>query len=196
MPKKFWVRNEGQLVGTIGGVIIAILAAGLTYYFSQRQIDKKEQNAYNGLLYTLYVELYWQDHHFVLLKETLSKLEFVSIKNNEFVLQEAPMQFDLSITEQVLLKSIDYKHFNHDLVALLTSYQNQVRDINYFLDFNKASYLLRNLNDDVEKKKRISDYFSVLKNEYINKTQPVIADLREIIKNELKDYPKEKLNLE
>jgi len=49
------------------------------------------------------------------------------------------------------------------------------------------------LKDEPEIEQRIADYFNVLNNEYINKTQPVISDIRKLIENELKDYPKEKI---
>lgn len=81
----------------MGGLLIAILAAYLTYFFSVRQAQKKERDAYQGLLYTLHVELYWQNNHFDLLKVTLDKLKDASIENKSFVLESSPMQFNLSI---------------------------------------------------------------------------------------------------
>lgn len=191
----FWERNEGTLLGTLGGVIIAILAAFLTLLFSQYQISKKEKETYQGLLYTLHVELHWHDQHFDLLKNTLQKLKTTSIKNHEFVLLNSPMQFDLSITETILLKVVEYKHFNQELVAFLTSYLNQMKDINYFLDFSNASELLIKTENGINKGELISDYFTVLENQYIGKTQPVISDMRKIIENELKVYPKKKMVL-
>lgn len=189
----FWERNEGDLIGAMGGLLIAILAAYLTYFFSVRQAQKKERDAYQGLLYTLHVELYWQNNHFDLLKVTLDKLKDASIENKSFVLESSPMQFNLSIIETGLLKAIDYKYYNHEIVALLTSYLNQIRDINYYLDFKNANMLLHNLADKQEIEQRIGDYFNVLNNEYITKTQPVISDIRKMIENELKDYPKDKM---
>jgi len=189
----FWERNEGALIGAIGGLLIAILAAYLTYFFSVRQAQKKEKDAYLGLLYTLHVELYWQNHHFDLLKKTLVKLKSASIENNSFVIESSPMQFNLSIIETGLLKVIDYKYYDYRIVALLTSYLNQIRDINYFLDFKNANELIHNFNDKHEIEQRIADYFNVLNNEYVNKTQPVISDIRKLIENELKDYPNEKM---
>lgn len=189
----FWERNEGDLIGAMGGLLIAILAAYLTYFFSVCQAQKKERDAYQGLLYTLHIELYWQNNHFDLLKVTLNKLKDASIENKSFVLESSPMQFNLSIIETGLLKAIDYKYYNHEIVALLTSYLNQIRDINYFLDFKNANMLLHNLANKQEIEQRIGDYFNVLNNEYITRTQPVISDIRKMIENELKDYPKDKM---
>lgn len=189
----FWERNEGQLVATIGGILIAIIAAYLTYLLSLYQINKKEKDAYQGLLYTLHVELYWQNHHFELLKKTLYRLKITSIQNKKFVFESTPMQFDLTIIEKGLLNVIDYKYYNYELVALLTSYINQIRDINHFLDFKNASDLLNNLNDKPDIEQLIAGYFNDLNIEYINKTQPVISRIRKIIENELKNYPKEKM---
>lgn len=189
----FWERNEGELIGAMGGILIAILAASLTYFFSIYQTQKKEKDAYQGLLYTLHVELYWQNNHFDLLRKTLDKLKVASMVNKSFVLESSPMQFNLSIIETGLLKAIDYKYYNHEIVAFVTSYLNQIRDINYYLDFRSANDLMLNLNDKQEIEQRIADYFDVLINEYINRTQPVISNIRKLIENELKDYPKEKM---
>lgn len=191
----FWERNEGTLLGTLGGILIAILAAFLTLMFSQYKISKKEKENYQGLLYTLHAELYWHDHHFKLLKNTLLKLKTASIKKQEFVLLNSPMQFNLSITETILLKAVEYKHYKHELIALLTSYLNQMRDINYFLDFSNANELLIKTENGINNGEIISDYFTVLENQYIEKTQPVISDMRKIIESELKNYPKEKMVL-
>lgn len=189
----FWERNEGDLVGSLGGIFIAIIAAYLTYYFSVIQAQKKEKDSYHGLLYTLHVELYWQNNHLILLIKTLDILKAASLENKSFVLESSPMQFNLSIIETGLLKIIDYKYYDYKIVALLTSYLNQIRDINYYLDFKNANMLLRNLNDKQEIQTCIEDYFNVLNNEYINKTHPVIIDIRKLVENELKDYPKEKM---
>lgn len=191
----FWARNEGQIIGTIGAGIVAILAAFLASWLTQRQINKKDKNEYQGLLYTLHVELNWQNNQFELLKKTLERIESISIENQSFVLTNAPMQFDLSVTEQCLSKIIDYKQFNHGLVALLTSYQNQIRDINFYLDFKNANEVLINQQDTQDIDSRIEDYFNVLKSEYINRTQSAISDIRKLIESELEDYHKNKLIL-
>ncbi len=117
----FWERNEGTLIGAIGGLLIAILAAHLTYFFAVRQAKKKEKDAYQGLLYTLHIELCWHNHHFNLLKNTLDKLKSASIEKKSIVINNSPIQFDLSIIETGLFKVIDYKHYNYEIVALLTS---------------------------------------------------------------------------
>lgn len=189
----FWERNEGELIGSLGGLLIAILAAYLTYFFSEQHALKKEKDAYQGLLYTLHLELYWQKNHFVLLRKTLDKLKTASIEKQSFVLESSPMQFNVSIIETVLLKVIDYKYYDYKIVALLTSYLNQIRSINYFLDFKNAKELMHNLNNKQEIEQRIVDYFNVLNNDYIDKTQSVIPDIRKLIEIELKDYPKENM---
>ena len=39
----FWGENEGTILATLGGIFIAIIAAFLTFMFSQYQISKKEK---------------------------------------------------------------------------------------------------------------------------------------------------------
>ena len=148
---------------------------------------------YQGLLYILHVELDWHRHHFVLLKNSLESIEQVSILNNIFVLKSPPMRFDLSICEKSITHLIDYKTFNHEIVAYLASYINQIRNINYFLDFNNANAILSKIEDEAERKVHIKNYFLGLKTEYIDKTMPSISEIRILIEQELKNYPKDKI---
>ncbi|MEI6062380.1 MAG: hypothetical protein WCR72_16895, partial [Bacteroidota bacterium] len=189
----FLQRNEGQLVGTSGGILIALLATYLSYRYSRYQASKKEKTRYQGMLYTLHVELYWQNLHFDLLIKTLESLKIVSIQNKSFVLEDAPMQFDLFIIEKGLANIIEYKNYKHELVALLVSHLNQIRSINQFLDFKNVSALNNNLQVKKCVEKSIESYFDTLSNEYINKTQPGISVIRKMIEDELKDYPEDKL---
>lgn len=185
----FLIRNEGQLIGTLGGVLIAILAALLTFFFSQYQSDKRGKFTYQGLLYILYVELGWHINHLKLLRATLNELKLASIRNHTFVLESAPKQVDLSIFEKGILNLIDYKHFNHGIVAFVVSYQNQIREINSCIDFKNAKELLANMNDIHDIDKRIADYFDVLDNEYTKKAQQLNYEIQKLIEKELKGYP-------
>ena len=91
--------------------------------------------------------------------------------------------------ETSLIKIIEYKNYNYELLALLTSYLNQLRDINYFLDFRTTNELLNKSEPIINRGEIISAYFTTFEEQYINKTKPVISDIRKIIENELKDYP-------
>ena len=189
----FLQRNEGQLVGTAGGILIAFLATYLSYRYSGYQNRKKEKTHYQGILYTLHVELYWQNIHFDLLVKTLENLKIVSIQNKSFVIEDSPMQFDLTIIEKGLANIIEYKNYKHELVALLVSHLNQIRSINQFIDFKNVSTLNKNLQEKKIVEKSIEGYFDTLSKEYINKTQPGISGIRKMIEDELKDYPKDKM---
>lgn len=203
---KFWNRNEGQLIGTAGGILIAILAAFLTYYLSNRQVNKKEKEAmekemkkekekYEGMLYVLHVELYWQNHQLDMLKNTLDKLKTTSIDKRKFVIENAPTEFNLLIVEKCLDKIIDYKDYKHELVVLLVSYINQIKELNYILDFRNARELISNMGKDetLDIEGRIEDYFNTFNAEYIEKIKPNISTIRQIIEEELEDYPREKM---
>lgn len=98
----FWTRNEGQLIATIGGIVVALLAAYLTFYFSNLQTKRKEKENYDGMLYILHVELFWQNNQLDMLKRTLEKLKTTSINEREFVIENPPAQFNLAIIELCL----------------------------------------------------------------------------------------------
>lgn len=187
----FWQRNEGSIIGTFGAALIAVLAAFLTYYLSQKQIKKNNKNSYQGLLYALHIELDGHKHHFSLLENSLEAIEKVSIENDEFIIKSPPTQFNLLICENTISRIIDYKKFNHEIVALLTSYMNQIRNINYFIDFNNANAIISKVENNAEKKLHIKNYFSALKEQHIIKTESIISQIRIIIEEELSDYPKE-----
>lgn len=187
----FWDKYSIQVISTASGVLIALVAAFLTYYLSKHQTNNDNKHKYQGLLYTLHVELDWHYHHFDLMTNTLRKLEKNSMAIERFATNGDPMLFDLSIVENIVLKLTDYKNFDHAIVALLTSYLNNLKDINSYLDFRIANELLDNQVGNHDSKQIISDYFQTLRSEYVDKTQPVINDIQKLIKDELKNYPKE-----
>ena len=202
----FWTRNEGQLIGTVGGVLIAILAAFLTYYLSNIQANKKEKDAmkkemkkeketYQGMLYVLSVELYLQSHQLDMLKKTLEKLKITSLDKREFVIENAPSEFNLLIVEKCLDKIIDYKDYKHELIVLLVSYINHIKELNFILDFRNARELMSKLGTDetLDIEGRIEDYFNTFDVEYIKKARLNISMIRQIIEKELEDFPREKM---
>lgn len=99
-----------------GGIAIAILAAFLTFSFSQYQENQQDKKNYEGLLYVIHVEMVWQKNHFLLLRNTLSQLKKASTDSHSFIIQDSPMQFNLAMLETSLTKVIEYKKFNHKLV--------------------------------------------------------------------------------
>jgi len=191
----FWTRNEGQIIGTLGGTLIALIAACLTFYFSQLQAKRKERESYQSMMYVLHTELYWQNNQLDLLKRTLDELKKVSIKEREFVIENPPAEFNLSIVEKCLDKIIDYEDYNHKLVVFLVSYINQIKSLNNILDFRNVRELMsktsKNETRDIEK--LIEGYFNTFNVEYIDKAKPNISTIRKLIENELKDFPKEKM---
>jgi len=180
----FWERNQGDIIGTLGAGIIAIFAAFLTYYIQRQQL----KYAYQGFLYVLYIELINHNNNFKLLKDTLAKAKLISIEKRDFIFEKAPMQFSLLIIENTLSKATNYKKFNHKLIALLTSYADNIRNINYFLDFTNAKEIITHQEQGQNIEHQIADYFETLNIEYIEKTQPVIKDLLKQISVELKNY--------
>jgi len=188
----FLHRNEGQLFGIMGGIIVAIIASFMTYWLSQIQILQNDKKAYKSLIYTLLVEVTWHKNHLKLLKGTLGDIRIASELEHTFVLKEPPMQFSLSIIEASLPKIVNYRIYNSRLVTLLTSYLNQIRDINHYLDFKNAGILLNYIKDIKDIDCKITSYFYVLNTEYLDKAMINIEDIRNLISKELKGFIKEK----
>lgn len=185
----FIERNEGALVGAIGGVTIAIIASFLThalFVFRQRE---KEKNAYLGLLQTLRIELYYQRQQFSLIEEIMSNLQIASVKNEAFIVESIPIRLNLSISEAILSKIIDYKKYERNIVAILTMYLNQLRDINFYLDFKNAREVLDYVNENRTVEEAINTYFAVFHEEYIDKAQTGNSNLHKLIEKELKLFP-------
>jgi hypothetical protein len=188
----FWIRNEGQIIGSVSAAIVAVLAAFLAAWLTHRYVNIKDKDYYQGLLYTLHTELFWHDNRIEKLNKDIAELKRLSIKKQTFILTNAPMQFDLVIIEQCLANIIKHKRFNHALIAFLTSYQNLVKEINFFLDFENANEILINNTQLQDKDTRIESYYIVLE-EHINKAQIALLDIRSLIEHELDDYHKNKL---
>jgi len=87
----FWTRNEGQLIATIGGIVIALIVAYQTFYFSNLQTRNKGKENYEGMLYVPHVELFWQNSQLYMLKRTLENLKTTSINEREFVIENPPL---------------------------------------------------------------------------------------------------------
>ena len=76
---------------------------------------------------------------------------------------------------------------------MITSYLNKIKDINTSLDFRIVNDILKFETNEEKVEKRISDYLTVLKNEYIDKSVELINDIQDIISLELKHIPSEKM---
>ncbi|MEX2569176.1 MAG: hypothetical protein WD431_24745 [Cyclobacteriaceae bacterium] len=111
------------------------------------------------------------------MKNTIKLLAEALIKK-DFILKKPLIEIDIALTNQILLQLIDYKGYNYDLITLLTSYNNQIKSLNYFLDFNSASEFLKLIKDD---EKDVKSYFESLENQYINKTQTTIIESQKIL---------------
>lgn len=177
----FWERNEGEIFGGLVGVSIAIIAAFSTYLLSKYLAKIKSKSKYKGLLKIVYFELDGHENQFKLLKTTLDKIKANSLYERKFVIDNAPMQFDTSIIEKGLLQAIEYKNCDYDIMAILTAYLTNLRDTNYFLNFDIANQLLQNQTNKKEIEEKIANYFDTLNREYINKTQSAISILKNLI---------------
>lgn len=191
-----FIKNfKGQIVATLGGIVIAIFTVLFSTYFNNNQIEKQDRILYQAKLYTLSVELYWQNEQFKRLQETLNEIELTSKAVPDFVISSSLMQFDLSIIEKSITDISDYDESDQRLAALLTSYKNLLKEINFYIDFSTLNSMLADNTIQSEGKSLIPSYIHVLNTEYIEKTQPKIELIQDLISHELEDYPKDKMIL-
>lgn len=183
----FWERNEGTLLGASISVIVAILAAFLSSHLTYKKAIKKdlkqESNMYSGLLSLIHTELNAHKTHLKLLVNSLQVLKETSKENHLFVIDELPMQFDLSIINNGLNQLCRFEYFDHRIMVFLISYKNLIMGVNISLEFKNANELLlkqKNI-DDVEK--RIESYFNVLDTEYLKKIDPLISNIKILIES-------------
>ena len=194
--QNFWARNEGEIIGAIGGLLIAIVAAILTNWISKKYTDKKEHNSYIGYVYSLHSELAFQRNQFKLLISSLDSYRRVSLASHRFVIDSLPTQFNIELIETLIFKMLDYKKYNSLVVVKLLAYVSQVKAIVAYLNFNNANLLLENLMTVEEKDECICLYLDNINSDYVDKMIPLISDLRMKLEIEdLKDYPKDKLLL-
>jgi hypothetical protein len=186
--KNFWKRNEGQLIGLVIALIVAYFAAQVSARLTAKQINEERVRAYQGHLYTLHTELYWHNHHLNLLRNSLNLLAETATDKEDFLVKKPVFLIDTQLTDQILLNLIVYKEYDHTLVVLCTSYSNQIKSLNYFLDFENASELMKNMTDE---DKSIEPYISQLDKEYITKTQSTIFEIQIILQQELSHLPNE-----
>ena len=191
--QSFLQRNEGEIIGALGGAIIAIIAVFLTYLLSKRQLQNKERRMYYGQLYIIHVALHWHKTSLKLLSNTLTELENTSISNREILIGNLPMTVDLSVIDASLKNIIEYKYFNHGIAALLISYQIQLRNIIKALEFKHLKDLLENNINKDQIEDSIKEYFASLNSQYLNTMQTMITDIRKHIEQEIKDYTWKKL---
>lgn len=183
----FFVRNEGQIVGTFGAALVAVIAAFLTYGLAQYQTNKKEKKYYHGLLHTLKIDLKLKENQLDILKESLRNSKRASVIKKEFVINKVPIQFETTYIESVLSNMIKYESFNKELAAYINAYLYNLRDINFYLDFHTANELIGKLNSDQNIESLISSYYDKLNDEYITKTELINLHIVKLLEIELKE---------
>lgn len=185
----FWQRNEGEIIGTLGAFMIAILASIFAYYLTKKNIRRKEVDNYNGILALIHTELGAQKQHLILLRNTLKELLDASVVNKNIPIEDLPMKFDLSILDYAVFKLYEYKDYHQGISSLLVYYRNLIKGANNSLEFKNSIKMIESGISDVEN--TIKSYFNVLDSEYLDKMNLAITTIMELIENTIDD--KEKL---
>jgi len=187
--------NEGALVGAIGGLMIAIIASFLTHFFSNYRQRAKEKTLYIGLLQTMLIEITYQKHQLEKIGESVKSFMELSIERKKFVADSIPIPLNLSISDSILSKIIDYKRYERSVFVNLAIYLNQLRDVNTYLNFKIARDINSTLNDAIVSENSIQVYFSVLQNDHINRAKTGNVKLKLLIEKELHKFPKEQVSI-
>lgn len=184
----FWQRNEGEIVGTLGAFMIAILASLFASYLTKKNIRRKETDNYNGILSLIHTELGAQKKHLNLLRNTLKDLVDASVTNKNIPIEELPMKFDLSILDFAIFKLFEYKDYHQEISSLLVYYRNLIKDINNSLEFKNLIKMNEDGMSDIEN--TIKSYFNVLDTEYVDKMDGAIKTIRDLIEKNIDDKKK------
>ena len=184
----FWQRNEGEIIGTLGAFIIAILASLLASYLTRKNINRKETDNYNGILSLIHTELGAQKQHLNLLRNTLKDLVDAAVTNKNIPIEELPMKFDLSILDYAIFKLYEYKNYHQGISTLLVHYRNLIKDANKSLEFKNSIKMIDEGISDVEN--TIKSYFNVLDKEYLDKMDLAIKTINELIEKNIDDKTK------
>ncbi|MEX2514206.1 MAG: hypothetical protein WD398_14985 [Cyclobacteriaceae bacterium] len=184
----FWQRNEGEIVGTLGAFMIAILASIYASYLTKKNIRLKDTDIYNGILSLIHTELGAQKQRLNLLRNTLKILLDASVTNKNFPINELPMKFDLSILDYALLKIYEYKDYHQEISTLLVHYRNLIKGVNTSLEFKNS---IKMINDGIgEVEDTIASYFNVLDKEYLDKMNLAIETINDLIEENIDDKKK------
>ena len=184
----FWQRNEGEIVGTLGAFMIAILASLYASYLTKKNIRQKETDNYNGILSLIHTELGAQKQHLNLLRNSLKILLDASVTNKNIPIDELPMKFDLSILDYAIFKIYEYKDYQQGIPTLLIHYRNLIKGVNTSLEFKNSIKMIKEGISEVEN--TIKSYFNVLDTEYLDKMNLAIETINKLIEENIDDKKK------
>lgn len=184
----FWQRNEGEIVGTLGAFLIAILASLYASYLTRKNIRRKETDNYNGILSLIHTELGAQKQHLTLLRNTLKILLDASVTNKNIPIDDLPMKFDLTILDYAIFKIYEYKDYHQGIPTHLVHYRNLIKGANTSLEFKNPIKMINEGISDVEY--TIKSYFNVLDTEYLDKMKLSIKTISNLIEENIDDKKK------
>ncbi len=182
------IKNDTAFWTIIGGSISAILAAYFTNFFAKLNQNKKDRRIYEGFLYSIHTELHWHLSQTSAFKNQLGELKRVSIDLNKFAVSKAPNSYDVRYLEYCRQRILEYEQFDHEIVALLSTFINLLNEINVNVDFTSASMILSSNQDD-NYSNHIRKYFEHIEKDNLDKISFTIPLLRSMIEEKLKSTP-------
>ena len=166
-------------------VLVAVISAWLAYNYTLKATSKNQEEAYYSTLCIIKYEVNWHQQAIQACRESMYSLKEASIEKEKIVLTD----YQLRISDVLIQKSLDniisHHSFNRSLALSLTVYMNQIREINFYLDFRRGIQLLENFQTKQERDDAIESYFNVLENEFLTKTEKTTSEIIQTIDDQL-----------
>ena len=164
------------------GIIIAIVAAALTFYFSRLSENKNAKLTYFKTFEIIEASFDWNLSQINRLDTSLTLLKEKSIKSKTIIIDEFPVSFNSSIIQASVDKLIRYKKSDEQLIKLLIFYSNHLEELNYQIKFEAVNKTIKGL-DEERIEEDISTYFNSIQSEYLDKLKTEIEICKQIMKN-------------
>ena len=171
-----------QIILTASGILVAIIAAFLTYFLTRFQENKKSEKLYFKTFEIIDATFDWHLSQLNRLDKSLGYLEEASVKSRNIIIDKFPARFNSSIIQKSVENLISFKGCDEKLVKLLVFYSNHIEELNEQLDFSE----IHNTMDKIElfeKEESIRSFFSEIRTEYVEKLKTEIELSRKMMKN-------------
>lgn len=193
-PEMTWIeRNEGAIVGSFIGAllagIIAIISVYLTARSSKIQRREREIEIYCGLLYSIKIELLYHSKTHINLIEELEVIKHNSLLSNEIITDSPSRNISLIFLLEVRNKLIDTELFNTNILLLISAYINKCELINNDIKFERLIKISEKFKENVNFQESTKSYFDIVIKQ-IGDLQNSIPDIISYINSDLQSFGK------
>ncbi len=205
----FLKRNEGEIVGSLLGALLAGLIAIISILATHQNnkkiqdrrfiIDKTyRENVYCNLLVAVHSELSGHNYFSKQLKKLLPELNRILIEKGELPISKIPVEFSFEFIDECRLKLMDYDYYNVEILNLLGIYQNLTKGLQNNLNISEINNFKYEFSSKTDFEKDINIFFEALLNN-LDELNDRRVNLQKLIIEDLDKFPhiyvdKEKLS--